>query len=304
MLMDEVFESENFIAHIVWRKRGDPPSNKRLASTIEYLLMYGYHAEKLNLRQRAEGTGNFANPDNDPRGEWRYEKLFISNKGGRDTQSMVYPIVNPVNGKVHYPPANNRWAISKEKAQTYLKDGRIVFGKTRPVRKKFKSELRQGITWSNLWTTDAHGKFPMNRDATAEIVEIFDDQRFETPKPVGLIHRILQIATGPNDIVLDSFAGSGTTAHALLALNKADGGNRKFILVECEDYADTLTAERVRRVIKGVAGAKDTALREGLGGSFTYCTLGEPIDEEGMLTGENLPSLRDFRTLHCLYCHR
>ena len=96
-------------------------------------------------------------------------------------------------------------------------------------------------------------------------------------------------ALGRDDIVLDSFAGSGTTAHAVLALNKEDGGNRKFILVECEDYADAITAERVRRVINGVPDARDKALQEGLGGSFTYQTLGDPIDVEGMLTGENLP---------------
>ena len=93
-----------------------------------------------------------------------------------------------------------------------------------------------------------------------------------------------------NDIILDSFAGSGTTAHAVLDLNKEDGGNRKFILIECEDYADTVTAERVRRVINGVPDARDAALCEGLGGSFTYCTLGDPIEVETMLTGEALPS--------------
>ena len=89
---------------------------------------------------------------------------------------------------------------------------------------------------------------------------------------------------GPNAIVLDSFAGSGTTAHAVLALNKEDGGNRKFILIECEEYANTITAERVRRVINGVPNASDASLREGLGGSFTYSTLDEPIDTEGLLT--------------------
>ena len=94
----------------------------------------------------------------------------------------------------------------------------------------------------------------------------------------------------PSDsLVIDSFAGSGTTAQAVLALNKEDGGNRKFILVECEDYADTITAERVRRVISGVPGARDQSLREGLGGSFTYYTLGAPMEIEGMLTGEALP---------------
>ena len=114
---------------------------------------------------------------------------------------------------------------------------------------------------------------------------------FNNPKGTKLIRRILQTANLSSDAtVLDSFAGSGTTAHAVLALNKEDGGNRKFILVECEDYADSITAERVRRVISGVPNARDAALREGLGGSFTYCTLGEPIAIEGMLTGEALPS--------------
>ncbi len=91
-------------------------------------------------------------------------------------------------------------------------------------------------------------------------------------------------------IILDSFAGSGSTAHAVLDLNREDGGNRKFVLIECEDYADTITAERVRRVISGVPDARDAALSEGLGGSFTYCTLGKPIEVETMLTGEALPS--------------
>lgn len=123
------------------------------------------------------------------------------------------------------------------------------------------------------------------------LTEVFGQPSdFDTPKPVGLIDRILRIATGPDDIILDSFAGSGTTAHAVLALNKEDGGNRKFILVECEDYADSITAERVRRVIKGVPTAKDKALQEGLGGSFTYCELGDPIDADTMMSGERMPS--------------
>ena len=101
---------------------------------------------------------------------------------------------------------------------------------------------------------------------------------------------LIFLSTKQNDIILDSFAGSGTTAHAVLALNKEDGGNRKFILIECEDYADTITAERVRRIINGVPNAGAASLREGLGGSFTYGTLGRPFEIEGMLTGEALPS--------------
>ena len=105
-----------------------------------------------------------------------------------------------------------------------------------------------------------------------------------------LIGKIIKVSTDKNDLVLDSFAGSGTTAHAVLDINKEDGGNRKFILIECEDYADTITAERVRRVINGVENAKDETLQKGLGGTFAYCTLGEPLEIETMLTGEALPA--------------
>ena len=125
--------------------------------------------------------------------------------------------------------------------------------------------------------------------------QIFGNREvFNNPKPVQLLKDLISLATKQNDIILDSFAGSGTTAHAVLTLNKEDGGNRKFILIECEDYADTITAERVRRVMNSVENATNENLRDGLGGSFTYCTLGEPIDEEDMLTGENLPTYEDF----------
>ena len=127
-------------------------------------------------------------------------------------------------------------------------------------------------------------------NGTAELKQVFGDRAFDYPKPVQLLKDLVGLVTEQDDIILDSFAGSGTTAHAVLALNREDGGNRKFILIECEDYADNITAERVRRVINGVDIARDEALRRGLGGSFAYCELGEPIDEEGMLSGETLPS--------------
>ena len=132
-------------------------------------------------------------------------------------------------------------------------------------------------------------------EANEDISSILGKGIFENPKSKRLIQRIIQ--TGclqSNGIILDSFAGSGTTAHAILDMNKQDGGNRKFILVECEDYADTITAERVRHVINGVPNAKDENLQKGTGGSFTYCTLGKSINIDKMLTGESLP---DFESL-------
>ena len=116
---------------------------------------------------------------------------------------------------------------------------------------------------------------------------------FNTPKPVDLIKRIIQVAANENDVILDSFAGSGTTAQAVLELNNEDGGNRKFILVEQEDYANSITAERVRRVIKGVKTAKNENLKKGTGGSFSYFELGPSIEMESLLTGKSLPTYEE-----------
>ncbi len=120
-----------------------------------------------------------------------------------------------------------------------------------------------------------------------------NEDLFVTPKPMNLLRRILRIAAENDSLVLDSFAGSGPLAHAVLALNKEDGGNRKFILVECEDYADKITAERVRRVIKGVPNAKDENLKKGLGGTFSYFELGKAIELESILSGDGLPTYEE-----------
>ena len=186
------------------------------------------------------------------------------------------------------PPQSTCWRYSEERFDILVNDNRIWFGKDGnnvPRIKRFLSEVKQGITPLTVWL---HQDVGHTQSATQGLNKI--GIAFSNPKPHTLLKRILQIGTDPDAIVLDSFAGSGTTAHAVLALNKEDGGNRKFILIECEDYADTITAERVRRVIKGVSDASDDSLREGLGGSFTYGTLGEPIEVEGLLTGEALPS--------------
>lgn len=124
---------------------------------------------------------------------------------------------------------------------------------------------------------------------------IFGKKVFENPKDHEVLIRLIRYVTenDPNAVILDSFAGTGSTAHAVLSLNKADKGNRRFILIECEDYADTLTAERVRRVIKGVPTAKDGTLKKGLGGTFSYFELGKPVELETILEGDSLPTYEE-----------
>jgi adenine-specific DNA-methyltransferase len=129
-------------------------------------------------------------------------------------------------------------------------------------------------------------------NGTRDLREILPDESFNFPKPYNLVKALIHQINDDDFIILDSFAGSGTTAHAALDLNKEDGGNRRFILVEMESYADCLTAERVRRVINGVPESKN--FKEGTGGTFSYFELGEPIEMESILRGENLPSYEEF----------
>ena len=214
--------------------------------------------------------------------------MMANVKGGRYVASLSFPIVNPVTGQEHYPGQSGNWRFSQETVQQLLEDDEIWFGKngdSRPKLKRFLSDVKKGVTYPSIWDF-----VPMNTSGSSEMLMLFGDgTAFESPKPMGLIQEIMKLGTTTDSIILDSFAGSGTTAHAVLALNHEDGGNRKFILVESEDYADSITAERVRRVIHGVPDARGAALQEGLGGSFTYCTLGDPIDLEAMLTGDALP---------------
>ena len=286
MLMDEVFGEENFVANIVWNHRKSSQNDIDFSLSHNHIVCYARMRSSFSFNPVEVEEDKFSNPDNDPRGPWVADPMDAPNV----RENLTYEIVNPRTGATYWPPVGRCWRFSKDRFEAALADNRIVFGpsgRARPQYKRFLSEARDRGTniftiWSDVGTAT---------DATKELQRLFQPgQTFPTPKPTDLIKRIVQISTGPDDLVLDSFAGSGTTAHAVLALNKEDGGNRRFILVECEDYADTTTAERVRRVIRGVPGARDAALRDGLGGSFTYMELGEAIGLEEMIRGEALPS--------------
>ena len=287
MLMNEIFGEENFVADFIWNSTKSITNPALVSVSHTHNLTYIKNMESLR-ENRSEFKlppilSGFDNPDDDPRGAWKADPF----EAGGERPNQMYPITNPNTGEVFYPRPGNCWKNDLSTFNELLADNRIVFGKrgkSRPQRKRFLSEAElRGLT-PNTWWDDVG----TTTNGTLELREILDSD-FPNPKPVGVIYRALQIATDPDAIVLDSFAGSGTTAHAVLALNREDGGDRRFILVECEDYADSITAERVRRVIAGVPDARDEALREGLGGSFTYCTLGDPVTVEGMLTGETLP---------------
>ena len=291
MLMDEVFGADNFVSSITWQKKVSPSNDAKYFSyDHEYIAVYArekaiWRPNRLPMNERQKGY--YKNPDNDPRGPWN-SSTYTCNKTRWERPNLYYPIVNPHTGKEIFPKETAVWAYSKEAYAQHEQEGLIYWGANRDAKPRFKKFLKDAkrVVPRTIWQYDDVGH---TQAATQELQALVAATVFNTPKPSVLISRILQIGSEKESIILDSFAGSGTTAHAVLALNKEDGGNRKFILVECEEYADTITAERVRRVINGVPNARDDALKEGLGGSFSYCTLGEPIDTEGLLTGEHLP---------------
>ncbi len=287
-LLNEILSEDNKEEIICWRRRHNQPNDKSkpIAKVAEFIVVYAKNLEYLKKVHTFYGiplTGKFSNPDNDPKGEWA-SKPWKSGSGQTGTR---YKISTPT-GKIY----NEEWLGTEKTYKEYLKEGRIYFpknGNGLPRKKYYKYEREEeGQCAHNFWL---HTDFGSNQEATKELKELKIE--FDNPKPTRLIQGLLSIFTKKDSIILDSFAGSGTTAHAVLKLNQEDGGNRKFILVECEDYADQITAERVRRVIKGVPTAKDEQLKKGYGGTFSYFELGKPIKMEEILSGEHLPSYLD-----------
>ena len=287
MIMGEIFGEENFIANIVWHKKNVVQNDARFLSTNHDLIVcYKKDALKeFNLLEKTEKQiSRYQNKDNDPRGLWQTVALHA--KGGSGSYNIVFP-----NGVEWAPPSGTHPRLSKNSLLKAYDEGRLWFGdngKNVPRLKKYLAEVQDGSVPSTIWDNKEVGS---TQGAKEMVKTIMGNNIFDTPKPIQLIERILRLVTNKDDIILDSFAGSGTTAHAVLALNKEDGGERKFILVECEEeIAREITAKRVRRVIKGVPKTKNEKLEKGLGGSCTYATLGEEISDEKLLSGESMPS--------------
>ena len=289
-LMEEVFGIENFITNIIWQKKYSPQNDAKYFSDMhDFVVVFARHKNYgsdesgwvRNLTTRTEEqNARYKNPDNDPRGPWKAADFSVKTY----SKEYDYPITTP-SGRIVNPPSGRAWATSKENFEKWKKDNRIWFGKKGenvPSVKIMLSEVQEGTVPLTLWLRTEVGD---NEYARKEIKELFSESSslFDTPKPTTLLRRILQLATDKGDIVLDSFAGSGTTAHAVLDLNKEDGGNRKFVLVEMEDYANKTTAERVRRAVK----------KHAYDAGFTYNTLGPAIDAETLLGGK-LPAYNEF----------
>ena len=289
VLMDEIFGEDNFVETFVWKKKGGAGNTETLVGDIvENVLMFSSDKSQLSTNRRVIQSATY--PHSDDEGAFRLQSLIKTDEGMYRRDTMKFGIPVPGTEEMAYPPDGQRWTSGYANMMNMLQADLLNFeksGENWVVRYKDYFDENDPQTGVYLNLLLENGSL---RTAKNELTRLqFGREDFDTPKPTALITHLLRIATNPGDIILDSFAGSGTTAHAVLALNNEDGGNRKFILVECEDYADSITAERVRRVIGGVPAARDKVLQAGLGGSFTYCELGEPIEAESMLTGEALP---------------
>jgi adenine-specific DNA-methyltransferase len=309
-LCEEIFGESNFINVFAWQSRTSKQNDTDISINHEYVIACAKNRRQEERRLKPKNSNiwfqlrsfaylplpldksKFSNPDNDTRGPWKADPFDAPNI----RENLTYKIINPATKEEYLPPEGRHWRTEEPKYLELLADNRIVFGTTgesRPQLKVFYEEKKGfGEVDTSWWDGNTRGTAT---EATKELQKIFDANIvFNYPKPTRLIKALLKVVSREKDyIVLDSFAGTATTAQAVLDFNNEDGGNRQFIMVECEDYADDITAERVRRVIKGVPGAKDEKLKKGLGGSFSYFELGEPIEMESILEGKSLPSYID-----------
>ncbi|MBX7205772.1 MAG: site-specific DNA-methyltransferase [Bacteroidia bacterium] len=274
LLMNEIFGEENFVASIIWQKKyavsADDPG---IAAMHDYIITFRKtDSHKRNLLPRSEKQlSRYKNIDNDPRGDWSSDN-YVSNKSKDERPTLWYSIKHPKTGKDIWPDESAVWRYSKENHEKMVSENRLYWGPDysyeKPRLKRFLSEIQEGIVPNTWWTFEDVGH---NDEGQKETGELIGKKIFSTPKPVRLIKRIVEISSLSNCIILDFFAGSGTTAQAVLELNKEDGGNRKFVLVQLPELCDEsseaakagyktiadISKERIRRVIKNIEHRKE-----------------------------------------------
>ncbi|MDS4030044.1 MAG: site-specific DNA-methyltransferase [Candidatus Contendobacter sp.] len=273
VLMDQVFLRPNFIASNVWQKRYSRENREAIGDVHEYLLVYakqpGEFKKLRNLVPITEEQAKvYRNPNNDLRGRWR--PIPMTAQEGHATPEQFYEIVTP-SGKVYRPPEGRCWGISKSTFERLLTEGRIYFGKNgdaQPNIIRYLSEVPGVAPWT-WWPSNEVGH---TDESKKEIHALFGKtEAFESPKPERLIQRILHIATNLNDLVLDSFLGSGTTAAV------AHKMGRRWIGIEMGEHAETHCIPRLEKVIAGEQGGISQAVGWQGGGGFRYYTLDEPV---------------------------
>jgi adenine-specific DNA-methyltransferase len=327
MIMDEIFLEENFVANIVWQARKSVQNDTDISVNHNYILVYGKNRRQTDRRLKESNAdrwyqmpgfvfrpllldkSKFSNLDNDSRGLWKADPFDAP--GIRE--NLTYPIINPNNGKEYLPPKGRHWRTEEVNYLKFLEEERILFGKTGksgPQLKVFWDDKKEYGEVETSWWGEGSSDIYLNEDVDYETVSewtnygtttngskmlqaLFDSEKvFNNPKPVELLKHIIKQTTGKKDVILDSFAGSGTTMHAVMELNKEDNGNRLCIMVQMTEKTVTepeknicqnITRERIVRAIDKFS--YESGLK--------YYRLGIPLDAETMLEGQ-LPTYKQF----------
>lgn len=321
-ICDEIFGESNFLAQVVWERAYAPINlKKNFSPSHDYMLVYGRDAniiETNGISRSDESDSRYNNPDNDPRGPWSSSDISV----GPAIQENIYPVTTP-SGRVVEPPAGRSWRLSQKAFRERLADNRIWFGADGngvPRMKRFKSELRKtGITPMTIWKYQEVGH---SQEATQYLQSLMGGKKyFAYPKPVKLIQRAIQLYSNENSVIMDFFAGSATTAEAVMQQNIEDGGNRKFIMVQLPektyetnddgtpkldkhgDYIptkggkaayedgyksiDQISRERIRRAAEKIKEDNGLTLPENFDGSFKHYRIVKP-------TKQTLEDIDDF----------
>lgn len=266
---DEIFGRENFVSTIVWQKRNTRENRKIFSNNHEYVLVYAKDINKFKKKRNLlpatqKVLDRYKNPDNDARGPW--QSVTLSVQAGHAVKSQFYTIVSPT-GKKHRPPKGRCWIYNEERMQEEIKNNNIWFGSDGsgvPRLKKILDASKLGVVPETLWTVEFAGS---TKAAKQELLalEIYDEDVFDTPKPEQLIYRIMQIATNENDLVLDCFMGSGTTAAV------AHKFGRSYIGIEINKSVYKYASERLKKVCNGESGGISFALEWNGGGEYLSC---------------------------------
>ena len=270
LLCDHIFGEENFISNFIWKKRtGSNDSQNNTSIDHDYVVCY--RKLQMALNGVTKDFTNYSNPDNDPRGAWAKDNLTC-NKTSLERPNLYYPIVDPETGIIYKCNPNRVWVYEKQRMQKIISEGKVIFPKSpygTPTYKRHKSEvLSDRKPFSSLIDTE------MNFLATKKLRELLSGQFFDYPKGIDLIKQLVEQGTDTDDIILDFFAGSCTTAHAVMQLNAEDGGRRKFICVQlpepCDENSEAYKAgykniadigkERIRRAGKKIASEQAGSL--------------------------------------------
>lgn len=285
ILCDEVFGESNFVTQIVWQKIHSIKNDARYFSeNHEYALIYARNKERYKvelLPRTAEMNERYKNPDNDPRGPWQSGDLVAS--GERSNGHFI--ITSPKTGKTFDVPQGKHWVYSEPNLKKLVEDNQIWFGEdgnSFPRKKRFLSDVQDGRTASTIWLSEEVGH---NQTATREVKQLFDDNKyFDFPKPVSYIKQMLMVSTKNEDLILDFFSGSATTAHAVMQLNAEDGGKRMFIMVQLPEATDE-KSEAYKAGYKNICEIGKERIRR----------AGKKIKDESPLTTQDLDT--GFRVL-------